>query len=162
VQDLARVAIRQAAQQLKQEQLDVARAHYVAAVVHVLLEVALQVLEHERERLARVDDVVEGDDVGVLELLEQGGLADRGARRALLMLQPDLLERHVRVVDATLALVHGGVRALAQLLQLHVRLDLAVAELGHGGASAVPAQRLQGAQRARASRAARQRWVIAI
>lgn len=37
-------------------------------------------------------DVVQGDDVGVLELLEQRRLADGRERRALFLLQADLLQ----------------------------------------------------------------------
>ena len=39
-----------------------------------------------------MDDVVEGDDVGVLQLLEERGLPDGREGRALLLLQPDLLQ----------------------------------------------------------------------
>ena len=112
VQYLLGVAVGEAAQQLEEEQAYVAHAHDVGAVVHVLLEVALEVLEDERERLVRVDDVVQRDDVGVLELLEQRDLAYRRARRALLVLETDLFERHKRAVYCTLALVHGRIRAL--------------------------------------------------
>ena len=45
--------------------------------------------------MLRVHDIVQRDDVGVLELLEQRDLADRRARRALLVLQSDLRDRHV-------------------------------------------------------------------
>ena len=59
-----------------------------------LREVGGEELEDEGERGLGVDDVVEGDDVGVLELLEEAGLPDGGERGALLFLQPDLLEGH--------------------------------------------------------------------
>jgi len=39
-----------------------------------------------------MDDVVEGDDVGVLQLLQQGRLPDGREWGALLLLQSDLLE----------------------------------------------------------------------
>ena len=39
--------------------LDVVHAENVAAVVHVLLQVLLQILEDERQRLVRVHDVVQ-------------------------------------------------------------------------------------------------------
>ena len=58
-------------------------------------EGAHHVFEDERERVLRVHDIVQRDDVGVLELLEQRDLADRRARRALLVLQSDLRDRHV-------------------------------------------------------------------
>ncbi len=47
-----------------------------------------------------MDDVVEGDDVGVLELLEQRRLPDGRERRPLLLLQADLLQSHNLVGQA--------------------------------------------------------------
>lgn len=51
-------------------------------------------------------------DIGVLQVLEEGDLPDGGAGRALLVLQPDLLEGHDGVGQPGLALVHRGVGAL--------------------------------------------------
>ena len=52
-------------------------------------------------------------NVGVFEFPQQGDLPDGRARRALLVLQPNLLQRHDPVRDQSrLALVHGGVGAL--------------------------------------------------
>ena len=44
---------------LVEEKLDIVHGQDGAAVVHVLLEVPLEVLEHKREGLVRVHDVVE-------------------------------------------------------------------------------------------------------
>ena len=44
---------------LVEEKLDIVHCQDGAAVVHVLLEVPLEVLEHQREGLVRVHDVVE-------------------------------------------------------------------------------------------------------
>ena len=44
------------------------------------------ILEDKGERLSRVDNVVEGDDVGVFELLQERRLPDGSERRALLLL----------------------------------------------------------------------------
>ena len=44
---------------LVEEKLDIVHGQDGAAVVHVLLEVPLEVLEHEGEGLVRVHDVVE-------------------------------------------------------------------------------------------------------
>lgn len=41
--------------------LYVVHAQYTAAIVHVLLQVLLEVLEHERQGFLRVDYVVERD-----------------------------------------------------------------------------------------------------
>ena len=46
---------------LVEEKLDIVHGQDGAAVVHVLLEVPLEVLEHEGEGLVRVHDVVKGD-----------------------------------------------------------------------------------------------------
>ena len=46
---------------LVEEKLDIVHGQDGAAVVHVLLEVPLEVLEHEGEGLVRVHDVVESD-----------------------------------------------------------------------------------------------------
>lgn len=51
---------------------------------------AHHIFEDESERALRVHDVVQRHDVRVLKLLEQRDLADRCARRALFVLQPDL------------------------------------------------------------------------
>ncbi len=41
-----------------------------------------------------MDDVVKSDNVGVLQLFQQGRLPDGREGGALLLLQPDLLERN--------------------------------------------------------------------
>ena len=51
-------------------------------------------------------------DIGVLQVLEEGDLPDGGAGRALLVLEPDLLEGHDGVGQPRLALVHSGVGPL--------------------------------------------------
>lgn len=51
--------------------LNVEQMHQVAALVHVLLEVALDELEHKRQRVGRVDDVVQSHDVRVLQAAQQ-------------------------------------------------------------------------------------------
>jgi len=49
-------------------------------------------LEDECESFSGVDNVVEGDDIGVFELFEQGRLPDGCERRSLLLLQSDLFK----------------------------------------------------------------------
>ena len=46
---------------LEEEELDVVHGEDGAAVVHVLLQVPLQVLEHQRQALVRVHNVVQRD-----------------------------------------------------------------------------------------------------
>ena len=47
-----------------------------------------------------MDDIVEADNVGMLELLHETDLADGGRRRPLLGIEVNLLERHELVGDA--------------------------------------------------------------
>ena len=65
--------------------LDVGHAHHATAVVHVLFEVHLDILEDEGERARGVDDVMEGDNVGVLQVFEEGDFSDGRAGSAFLM-----------------------------------------------------------------------------
>lgn len=65
-----------------------------AVDIHVLLEVALAILEDEDEFGFGVDDVVEADDVDMLEFLHEGDLADGSRRRPLFCIEVDLLERN--------------------------------------------------------------------
>ena len=44
---------------LVKEKFDIVHCKYGATVVHVLLQVSLQILEHQRQRLVRVNDVME-------------------------------------------------------------------------------------------------------
>ena len=60
--------------------------------LQVLRQVGADVLEHERQRGLGVDDVVEGDNVGVFQLLQETRLADRGERRSFVLLQTDFLK----------------------------------------------------------------------
>lgn len=52
------------------------------------------IFKDKGQRLARVYDVVERDDVAVFQFFQQRGLANGGKGSPLLLLQPDLLERH--------------------------------------------------------------------
>ena len=64
---------------------DISHGHHPAALVQVLLQVAIDVLEDERQGSPGVDDVVQGDNVHVLEVLEQGYLPNGGAGSPLLV-----------------------------------------------------------------------------
>ena len=48
----------------------------------------------------------------MLEILEEGDLSDGGARGALLVLQPDLLQGHHRLSQHGLPLEHRRIRSL--------------------------------------------------
>ena len=66
--------------------------HHSVASVHILLQVSLDKLEDQRQRVVRVNDVVQSDDVCVLEILEEGDLTNGGTRGALFMFKSDLLQ----------------------------------------------------------------------
>ena len=95
-------------------------------LLKILRQVSGQVLEHEGETGLGVDDVVERDDVGVLQVLQQTGLADSSEGGALLLLQPYLLQSHHLVGQVAEPLEHGGVASLAQLLQFYISIQLAI------------------------------------
>ena len=84
---------------------------------------AHHVFEDERERVLRVHDVVQGDDVRVLELLEKRDLADRRARRALLVLEPDLqvVTRHARALASTRATYQP--RDMSHTTYVYIRVE---------------------------------------
>ena len=65
---------------------------------------------------------MERHDVGVLELPKERDLADGRARRALFVLESNLLESHVRVVDGRLALEYGCIGALKRTKQVNVNV----------------------------------------
>ena len=62
------------------------------AGVHEFFEVLVHIFEDEHEFVFGVDDVVEGDDVVVLELLHQGYFADGGAGGAFFAVEVDFFE----------------------------------------------------------------------
>ena len=79
-------------------------------LVHVLLQVLVEVLEHKRQLLLRVDHVVEALDGGRMELLQDRDLADRRAGHALVLrLEADALQRDDFVRLQVTCLVHDPV-----------------------------------------------------
>mmetsp|Transcript_19614 Transcript_19614/g.42331 ORF Transcript_19614/g.42331 Transcript_19614/m.42331 type:complete len:213 (-) Transcript_19614:268-906(-) len=78
------VAKLDAAQQLVERRLDHAGLEPVLRV-QKLLQVLVQVLEDERQLLLRVDHVVQPDNVWVLQLLQDGDLANGSTRNALIL-----------------------------------------------------------------------------
>lgn len=103
------VAVRDAEQELLQVALHTPWCELARVVVHVPLQVEVEVLKHEVQRAVVVHDILELHNVGVLELLQQADLPDRRRRYTLvLVLQPDLLKRDERAVLAVPRLVHLG------------------------------------------------------
>ena len=92
VEDPPLVAEGQAPQQLEHEELDVPGREAARVVLQVLGQVRVQILEHEGEAGLGVDDVVEGDNVDVSQLLQETRLPDGGEGGPLFLLKSDLLE----------------------------------------------------------------------
>lgn len=115
-------------------------------LIHVLLEIEIAKLEHERKLLLRVDNIKEAacgkageqdeitnendratlpHDVRVLELFQKTDLSDGGARHTLIFgIEPNPLEGHDLACFSVLRLVHDTVGALSQLVDLHVFLHV--------------------------------------
>lgn len=79
--------------------LDIRDVHHAAAIVHVLLEIHLHVLKDKHERKRRVDDVVQGDDVGVFQVLQERDFSDGCTRSSFLVLETDILQRYYLACD---------------------------------------------------------------
>lgn len=96
VENAILVAEGDAAKQLVHERLDrdIVQLPAVTFGVHVPLQVLVHILEDEHQLVLRVDDIVEGDDALVLQLLHQRDLAYGRRRRTLLRVKVDLLQGH--------------------------------------------------------------------
>ena len=109
--------------------LHVVHGEDVAAVFHVLFQVAWQELKDQCERVSRMDDVMQCHDVVMTQSTKQGHLTNGGTGCTLFVLQSDLLESNVGACHATPSLEDGRVRAFAQLVQLDVRLLFSEADV---------------------------------
>lgn len=77
--------------------------------------------EDEREVALGVCNLEQRHDVGVLQLLQDGDLADgRGGRALIDRVEADLLERHYAVRSLVAALVDDAISALAELAEVRV------------------------------------------
>ena len=140
VQHAVLVAVRNSLDEVEHEPLHDIHWHgsgvwTLTREVHVLLQVRVQVLEHQvKDGLAVLLDLLHRkqlDDVVALgQHVQQRDLAKGGARHSLFLhLQPRLLQRDHAPVPQVLGPVHLSVGALADLLQLHVvihRLSLSL------------------------------------
>lgn len=66
----------------------------IAMRVHVLLEILLAVFKDEDEFRLRMDDIMQADNVGMLELFHKGNFADGSGWRALFGIEVNLLQGH--------------------------------------------------------------------
>ena len=108
--------------------LDELRVHHGAGRgdgVHVLLQVHGEELEDEVEPVLLHDDVLQVDDVGVVELLEEGDFPD-GCRgdTFLLGLQADLLHGHDLTRLLVLALWKRHTKLMTSSRDLWLMTDL--------------------------------------
>ncbi len=96
VQDAVVVAEGDATEELVHEGLDrdVVQLAAIAARIHVFLQVLVHVLEYEHELVFGMDDIVQGDNVLMLELLHQRDLPYGSRWGAFLRVKVDLLQRH--------------------------------------------------------------------
>jgi hypothetical protein len=95
VQYFLLVAISDSSQELIGEAFDYEGIHslFLAEVIHVFLEVEIEIFEDEYEFAVGVDDFSQIDDVDVVEFFEDGDFADGGGRDAFFFaFESDLFE----------------------------------------------------------------------
>ncbi len=90
---------------------DIGHAHHPTAVVHVLLHIHLHTLKDEREGFLCVDDVMEQDNVGMLQVLQQRDFPNGSAGGTFLVFKSDLLQGHQLASDA----VWSNVRQITRM-----------------------------------------------
>ena len=83
-------------EQLVHERFDghVLQSAPFAMSVHVFLEVAVHVLEHEHQLVFSVNNIVKTDDILVLQLLHEGDFADSGGWGAFFRVEVNFFQRH--------------------------------------------------------------------
>lgn len=125
-------------QQLKKEQFDIDTIQSIDILLQILAQIHFHVFENKSELMMLIEDVVEGDNVGVTEIPEKGCLTDRREWKTLLELEFDLFEGDDRAVEFRFTLVHCRIRSLAELINplvqiIHVlRGDLLLSRQGYG------------------------------
>jgi transcriptional regulator of met regulon len=75
MEDFPFVAVLQTAQELKEKQTNVPHVKNIGTVVHVLLQVLLDVFKHERQRRSIEDNVIETDDIIMSETFQKAHFA---------------------------------------------------------------------------------------
>jgi hypothetical protein len=138
VKNSVRVAKSNSTEHLVQERLNLhgGKAAGCLVLVHVLLEIVFEKLEHEMQFLLAVDHVLQPDDVLMLKLLQQGNLADGSRWNAFVFrVKTDFLEGDNLLADAIARLVHHTVSSLTNLLKfripIHCSKDQATTLLQH-------------------------------
>ena len=75
MEDLSFVTVLQTAQELKEKQSNVPQVKNVRTVVHVLLQVFLDELEHECQRRSIEDNVIQTDDIIMSKTFQEAHFA---------------------------------------------------------------------------------------
>ena len=83
-------------EQLMHERADCEIVELAAATsrIHIFFEVFVHVFKHEHKLVFRVDHIMKGDDILMLELFHQRDLTNRGGWCAFFGIEMDFLERH--------------------------------------------------------------------
>ena len=104
VHDSVRVAVGRRLKNLVRETLNLGQGQSSSNMPHVLLQIIVAVFEDEVELVLRVDNFFQLNDVGVLQALQEGDLADGSARNAVVFfLELDFLESdNLRMKQPTL------------------------------------------------------------
>lgn len=84
MEDPVRVQEDEGLQDLVRETLRLLWRQGGALLLHVLLKVILEVLEHQVQLLLREEHFLELDDVWMLQVLQERNLADGGARHSII------------------------------------------------------------------------------
>ena len=118
MEDPVLVQVDERLQNLIQEQLRLLLGQgLVSLLLHVLFKVELEVLEDQVKLVLAVDNLLQLDNVGVAEALEEANLANGGGRHTIIfLLQSNLLKCDYLARYQIAALVHNTVGTLSQFL----------------------------------------------
>ena len=95
-------------------------------LLHIFLEVELQVLENQVELLLAEEHLSKLNNVRVLQVLQQRNLTDSCTRNAVIFfLESNFLDCHSFIGFQVPRLINDAISALAELLQLLVLVQIA-------------------------------------
>ena len=83
-----------AAQHVMRTYLHIIHMHHSTAGIHILLQIPLDKLENECERVVCVNDIVKRDNVCMFEVFEQRDFSNGRAGSSLFMLQSYLFQSY--------------------------------------------------------------------
>src|SRR5437764_747747 len=115
------MAVSHTAQELIQERFHDSTFESTLAYIQVFFQILVEVLKHKGEFALGVHNIKQPNNVRMLQLFEQGYLADRRGRDSLILcLQADLLKSDNLTRHLVLRLVHDTICALTNLFELLV------------------------------------------